>query len=64
MSCSRQVMGSLICGVLAVLALGIFPGAAEADSLSIVYTVNQGQTAVVQDGAFTVVMFTGSVINN
>ena len=64
MSCSQQLMRSLICGVVAVLTLGIFPGAAKADSLSIVYTVSQVQTAVLQDGAFTVVTFTGSVINN
>jgi len=58
------MMRGLVYGVAAVLAMGIFCGAARADSLSIVYSVSQNQTVDVQDGAFTVVTFTGSVVNN
>ncbi len=64
MECSRRMMRGLVYGVAAVLALGIFVGVARADSLSIVYSVSQNQTVDVQDGAFTVVTFTGSVTNN
>ena len=64
MECSRRMMRGLVFGVAAVLAMGIFSGAARADSLSIGYSVSQNQTVDVQDGAFTVVTFTGSVTNN
>jgi hypothetical protein len=47
---------------LAWLASG-FAQSTKADSLTITYTVNQNQTAVVSPG-FTVVDFTGSVTNN
>jgi len=41
---------------------GDFCGRGAGDSLSIVYSVSQNQTVDVQDGAFTVVTFTGSVV--
>jgi hypothetical protein len=42
----------------------IFAPCAAADSLSIVYNVNQNQTAAVELTTFAVVTLTGSVINN
>lgn len=41
-----------------------FEPSAAADSLSIVYNVNQSQTAAVGLTTFAVVTFSGSVINN
>src|SRR6266404_1694064 len=64
MKSSRRMMRGLVYGVAAVLAMGTFAGVARADSLSIVYSVSQNQTVDVQNGAFTVVTFTGSVTNN
>jgi hypothetical protein len=51
--------------ILAALAwiVTAFAQPAQADSLTIAYTVSQNQTAVVAPG-FTVVDFTGSVTNN
>ena len=65
MDCFRQVFRCFLYGSgPTALLLAILSSMAQADSLSIVYDVSQNQTAAVQQNAFTVVTFTGSVTNN
>src|SRR6266851_8794943 len=64
---ASSVRSSLFIRIAITLGLAWFAAAfaqsAQADSLTMAYTVNQNQTAVVGPG-FTVVDFTGSVTNN
>lgn len=51
------------CSLALLFLVAAFAQSAKADGLTITYTVNQNQTAVVGPG-FTVVDFTGAVTNN
>jgi hypothetical protein len=51
------------CSLALLFLVAAFAQSTKADSLTITYTANQNQTAVVGPG-FTVVDFTGSVTNN
>ena len=47
-----------------IFSFGVVIPAASGDSLSIVYTSSQSQTATVSPDSFTTVLFTGYVLNN